>query len=49
MDVVWPKEGRQRGIGRVLRVQEGNVIWMGAQAVPRMRIVLETKAEPYGF
>lgn len=32
-------------IGWTLRNQKGDVIWMGARAIPKLRTVVETKAE----
>ena len=44
-DGAWPKAADRCGIGWVLRNSTGNVLWLGARALPRTQSVLEVEAE----
>ncbi|XP_024014030.1 uncharacterized protein LOC112088108 [Eutrema salsugineum] len=39
------KNGNKSGLGWVFRNNGGDVVWIGAKAVPRLRSAIETEAE----
>lgn len=45
VDGAWTKHGNKCGIGWVLRDSEGRVKWVGARALPNLRMSLEAELE----
>lgn len=44
-DGAWPRTGSRCGAGWVLRDQEGNIKWIGAKVIPKVKTVLEVEVE----
>lgn len=47
IDGAWPRTGPKCGMGWVLRNHLGEVVWLGARALPRTRSVIEVEAEAF--